>query len=364
MSEVNQAALAESEGRGAASHGFILRGFLITAASSWLVAPLGMLALQFGGLGRDPFLVSILLVMSACVPFQLLMNEYLAVSQSKGKLRVSPQQIAIIALLNCGACVVALASAKNSEWAVSIFPYGLLIPLLATGNLVMSFFSVTTYYRLMAQGRIGHRQSIINGSLTGLASLVIYVISALSGSNAILGLVLVVPGALHLSYFVWLAKSAKHNLGSPKQQGKHREFYALLSVSSAIFLASTYVSSILRIKFISLLPEFSALLLIGINVVGTAVFTLSRARFLASGDHSLGRRTASLAAVLTVATAAMYSLGSQLYLIPAMVGLHVFNVFVVESLRKWERKRTTFEKQRAGSFLVPSGRCDRTQEEV
>ena len=62
----------------------LLRRFLITLLFSWIANPLGVVVAQWLGVTQEPILIVVLLATGACVPFQIFLNEAIAVRAAAG----------------------------------------------------------------------------------------------------------------------------------------------------------------------------------------------------------------------------------------------------------------------------------------
>lgn len=326
---------------GAREDRYLSLGLFTTLFASWLVAPLGVLTLHFSGLGSDPLLVVILIALSVGAPFQLLLNEFLAVGQAKGIHHPPVGLLVALMVLHGAASLFALTTARQTQWNIPMFPDMAVIVSLISVNLLMSYASVRYTTSLLLRGQLSHAQSWLNGALPGILTFALYALTAWTGWRVWLFMALTLPGLAHLVYFkiAYDRDDRDDREGSSSGQAEERPIsnpsIPNIVLAGVILVIATYIGSNLRVAAIEIVPKFSAMLLVLINMVGTAALTIARWIYLSpTRPHSFDLQIILLVGSLAGTVVLLIS-GSNLYLFCAIVFIQIMVVTVVDSLRTW-----------------------------
>lgn len=322
---------------GAREDRYLSLGLFTTLFASWLVAPLGVLTLHFSGLGSDPLLVVILIALSVGAPFQLLLNEFLAVGQAKGTHHTPVGLLVALMMLHAAASVFALTTARQTQWNIPMFPDVAMIVSLISVNLLMSYFSVRCTTSLLVRGRLSHAQSWLNGALPGVMTFVLYAMTAWTEWRIWLFMALALPGLAHLIYF----KIVYDREGSSSRTAEERPIPSPsirnIMLAGFVLMFATYVGSMLRITAIGIVPQYSALLLVVINMVGTVALTIARLVYLSpTRSHNFCLEIILISGCLVIATI-LVVIDSVYYLIFLIAFVQLIIISVVNALRVYGR---------------------------
>lgn len=330
MSISSTSPLPKSSGR----RNYLTKGLFTTVLASWMVAPLGVLTLHFSGMGSDPVLIAILVALSVGAPFQILTNEFLAVGNAGGAHKASNGLIAALMVMHAIAGTAALTTTNYTQWQLALVPNGLVIVSLVTVNLLLSYLSVQYYIELLIKGNIDVKQSIINGSITGLVTFIIFIFAAISGSRTWLYMSIFVPGILHFFYFrILFLKKRNEIFKSTDLLVSPSGFFVLFF--GLLLSIITYFSSYIRITIIDIFPEYSALTLVAINMVGTVFFTIFKIDFI-SDKNGIGNIFINIYAIFLIfITVLLFIIENKYFAFPAMMLLQIMSVYAIILLRRF-----------------------------
>lgn len=273
--------------------------FLIGLFSSWLVNPLWVALAHFLGYSSDIYLSVLLLGIGASLPFQLLLNEYLAVHAVKlpliGQI-ILALPVALTQLPAIYWAVAPEASAPASEG------YLLAVCLALTVANQASFLATVRYYRATVDGAVTLRAASLLGATPGLIYLLAYTtyFSFRSTSQEFppecLALVACLPSLAQWQLTRVLYGSEKMGPFVPLSSNVLAAWPTVL-VFAAVFAGLAHASTHLRSNATSLYPGFAAVLLVAMNMLGTIANTLLRAEALIRHGSDLTARMLMLALV-------------------------------------------------------------------
>lgn len=326
-------------------HSSIRRNLLATLLSSWMMAPLGMLVLHLAGLGGNRYLVLILVALGVGAPFQLMLNELLAVGHARDRYSESRRQVALLSLINLGAGLLAVGTTHPGVPGSGFAIDGVTVAVLVTVNLILSYAAVLLYTRLVLLHRIDTVQSIINGGLVGGVVVVLYALAGVTGARIFLTLVLVVPGALHLLYFYRLYRRMDGERRSETTRAGGMVGTGSLLCGAILLVGTTYLASILRFHLVGGYPEYAALLLVTVNVISTAMFTLARFSFLAQLRNKNATKAAYAALISFGMSIVAYVIKAEVAAFFAIVAINFVNLWIIELLRRQSNMRARPEGQ-------------------
>lgn len=250
--------------------------FIVTIAASWLSNPLGVLLLHFLGFGADPHLVTWILATSAAAPLQLMFNEYLAASTANRHFAPSRIQIGLLLLGQIATSYIVSGQITNGLPPVPAGERVLLSLFLAISTL-LSYRLGVRYYRATVHRRLPVRQSAITGAIPGVTTLGVCILAGLTDNIVLVLLGALLPAVLQYIY-IFTRMPAVPDDASPAP------FATLpLLVLALVIAAASLAATWLRAEIAFSDSRFVALIIMGLNMIGTIVMMLSRASYLTGG---------------------------------------------------------------------------------
>jgi hypothetical protein len=286
----------------------VLQRFILTLLSSWAVNPLWVIVAHAMGFSQNKTLAIILLGSGACVPFQLLLNECLAVGNAQGRFKATNTQIAGILL---GQAVVCVFTLLNIDYSASqpLWPLIALAGMFSIGNF-LSYSVSLKYYRLVINSALNTRLSMIVGGIPGITSLIAYTAyfsirhdDPLSPNTALIALI---PASSICQWlFIRNVENQAYCDGRLTRNSQDIDIKSIPSVRALFFsmtalVALTAAGTNLRDSIASLNAANTALILVGLNSLTSLANTVTRAKFLSKPGQSRQHR---LLALLGIATA-------------------------------------------------------------
>lgn len=269
----------------------MLRRFILTLLSSWLVNPLGVLIAHWFGFANSPTVILILLGSGACAPFQLFMNECLAAGATGGRFTATRRQLAAVVgiqITACFAAVLVLSPRSFPSHEVLI-----LAGFLAASTL-LSYQISLKYYGLVICGLMSMREAVIVGAIPGSVVTAVYLAYCLvrwrwpAVSSGVLLLVCVLPAVAQWTYVNMLVHRTPQ--AEPQEMqllgGLHRPNVSNgpLVVSIACLALLTVLGSTLRETIASRSMDHLALILVGLNSLVSLANTATRSAFFTSPE--------------------------------------------------------------------------------
>jgi hypothetical protein len=315
----------------------MLRRFLLSLLSSWIVNPLGILVAQWFGVANASVVILVLLATGACVPFQLLLNECLAAAVNRGS--VSPTRMQLVSILG----VQGLASI-GTLWALTGQDFSIaeaaLISLLLCLNTYASYRATLIYFGLALRSRLTDRSAILIGSSPGLTSLACYIAFSITRrldwplAGGFVLFAALAPTLIQWIYVRWLAKLDIHADESPHRLDAPPVDTLKLSLALVALAALAALSTGLRDAIASLSANHVALLLVALNSLLSLVNTATRAKFLVRGGSSI---QGALGGVVGAALLA-FGIASLLHWRPgtifALIAVQASIAWVIEAARR------------------------------
>jgi hypothetical protein len=259
----------------------LLRRFMITLLFSWIANPLGVLVAQWLGVTQDPILVIVLLAMGACVPFQIFLNEAIAVRAAAGHDpgRDGRLLLTLIVAMQATTCAVALLALPSTpiSWAM------LAVVVVATAfTSVASYLCTKRYYELSVAGAVSSRQAAAFGAIPGVVALLVYLAASVLAGYSVIGLhVALVLVAVLPTTVVWLfISSIRH--GSTASSGPPASLPSLRQVALVLLglVVLTIAGTRLRADIAALRSDYAAVIVVVLNSLASLLTTLTRAMFL------------------------------------------------------------------------------------
>jgi hypothetical protein len=159
----------------------MFRRFLLTLLSSWIVNPLGILVAQGFGVANSPVVILVLLATGAGVPFQLLMNECIAATESRGQAHAGRLQIGLLLFVQAAACATTIYGLSVQRFSAPLIAVVVMMLVVNTG---LSYRVSLRYYRLVTQAVVSMRAAVVIGIIPGVTSLLLYLAYSLAATRA------------------------------------------------------------------------------------------------------------------------------------------------------------------------------------
>lgn len=270
----------------------MLRTFVLTLFSSWLVSPLGILTAQYFGVANAPIVILSLLATGSCVPFQLLLNECLAVAATRGIVSLNRFQMSTVLLTQLVSSAMAIFGMSAQAFKFSQIST---VVILLSFNTFISYQVSITYYGLVMRNMISREQAMIIGSASGLTNLCLYLMFCISRQYSFDNAFLFILATLLVPTLIqWLfVRSAKiklehylHNL-TIRSLPSPRTGRLLLSLAGLSLL--TTLSTNMRETIASSYGNYLSLILVLLNSLLTLINTITRTNFLSKGASSKKR---------------------------------------------------------------------------
>lgn len=265
--------------------------FLLTLLSSWFVNPLGILLAHHFGIANTPTVILLLLGAGACVPFQLLMNECLAVGVEHGRFRVTHGQLAGILGIQSICYLISVGLLSPTPFSArSICALGLLL----AASTYTSYATALSYYNLVIQGLVSMREAVLIGALPGLTALLVYLTYCLTAAlwtELPPHLLLLVVGLPAVTQFLYVRSrvqksestptgdvTSERKLGSDPSAVSNVAVVKYVALLSGLAMAGTY----LRESIANQSPMYTALVLTLLNSLVSLANTVTRSRHFAA----------------------------------------------------------------------------------
>jgi hypothetical protein len=315
----------------------MLRRFLLTLLSSWIVNPLGILVAQWFGVANASVVILVLLATGACVPFQLLMNECISATAASGQSHASRGQLGLLLTIQSAACAVTV-----STLAVQHFPtaqIAIVVGALAI-NTGLSYRISLRYYRMVTEGIISMRAAVVVGIIPGVTSLLLYLAYCLVTqydpqiAAAFIIASTVVPSVAQWRYLQTNAKPCIDQSVTPSFDVRRRPAIGWLFGTTLALAALSAGSTHLREMVAQLSADHVALLLVALNSMLSLVNTSTRAAFLNRSGDSQQKPLAMAVAAMAGAGASAVWLGWWVAPLLALIAAQLSIAWVIEAARR------------------------------
>lgn len=241
------------------------------------------------GYGGDENLKLLLLALGTAVPFQLILNECLAVAKAGDRLAATSAQVFLIALAQCMTCTATLSLIGDFSEDV-VLKAAIVGCLLAMANLCSYNLSLI-YYKVTINQRLSIRAAVVIGAIPGVVALTLYGSFFLLAKNLpAMNTVLVIILAPFPSLVQWLLmrKVATQHTGflmENKSLKKPSTTQLILLVS--VMMVVTALSTRFREDLSARAAGFAALAIVMLNSLTSLTNTLTRASFLLKSSGSV-----------------------------------------------------------------------------
>lgn len=241
------------------------------------------------GYGGDENLKLLLLALGTAVPFQLILNECLAVVRAGDRFSATSVQVLIIAFAQCMTCTVTLSLIGGFSDSV-VSKAAIVGCLLAIANLCSYSLSLI-YYKLTIQQRLSIRAAVVIGAIPGVVSLTLYGSFFLLAKNfPSINTAIVIMLAPFPSLVQWLLVrklAAKHEGFLMENKSLKRPSTTQLILLVAVMMVVTALSTGCREDLSARTAEFAALAIVVLNSLTSLTNTLTRASFLLRSSGSV-----------------------------------------------------------------------------
>jgi hypothetical protein len=314
----------------------MLKKFLLTLLSSWIVNPLGILVAQGFGVGNSPIVILVLLSTGACVPFQLLMNECIAATESRGQASVGRTQIGLllsVQVLACAATIYGLSVQRFSPLHIAI-----VVVLLAI-NTWLSYRVSLRYFRLVRQGAVSLSSAAVIGTIPGVTSLLLYLAYSFAANRvpqtaaAFILASTVLPSLVQWCYLQSFAERGSQE--SPISETSLPKLLTWWLLGACLALSVLAAGSTqLREVVAHSRANHVALLLVALNSILSLINTLTRAAFLHRVGGSQQRPLAAIAVIMAIAAASASESGWQMTPLIALIAMQLAIAWIIETARR------------------------------
>lgn len=314
----------------------MLRRFLLTLLSSWIVNPLGILVAQGFGVANSPVVILVLLATGACIPFQLLMNECIAATESRGQAHAGRLRIGLLLSVQAVACAGTIYGLSVQRFPA---PLVALVVVLLAINTGLSYRVSLRYYRLVTQAVVSMPAAVVIGIIPGATSLLLYLAYSLTANHApeaATGFILAstaLPSLVQWRYLHtfpdWPGQSA-----SVSADSRPRLVVGWLVTSALALAVLAAASTRLREMVAQLSADHIALLLVALNSMLSLINTSTRAAFLNRAGSGQQRPLGLAAMVMAIVGAAAAAAGWQAMPLIALIATQLAIAWIIEAARR------------------------------
>lgn len=321
----------------------MLRRFLLTLLSSWIVNPLGILVAQWFGVANAAVVILVLLATGACVPFQLLMNECIAAAESRGQACASRGQLGLLLAIQSVACALTVAGLAAQRFPITQIV--IVVGFLAI-NTGLSYRISLRYFRMVTVSAISLRAAVVAGIIPGVTSLLLYLaycvatLHMLQVAETFIVASTVVPSLVQWLYLHTLSTPSANQADS-SPVGIHPEpATGWLLAAAAALAALAAGSTLLREMVAHLSTNHVALLLVALNSLLSLVNTATRAKFLVRGGGSTQGVLGGMVGAALLAFGIALLMRWRLDAIFALIAVQASIAWVIEAARRIPLART------------------------
>jgi hypothetical protein len=310
--------------------------FLLTLLSSWIVNPLGIFVAQGFGVANSPIVILVLLATGACVPFQLLMNECIAVTESRGKAQAGRLQIGLLLSVQAVACGATIYGLSLQYFPVQVI--AVVVVFLAI-NTALSYRVSLRYYRLVAQTIVSKQAAVMIGMIPGVTSLLLYLAYSIAASRVpqtAAGFIVasaVLPSLVQWRYlqtFTGGAAPTVHDSDAPLPKLHYGWLFAAVVALAALAAGSTR----LRETVAHQSANHVALLLVALNSMLSLINTSTRAAFLNRAGGGQQRPLGVVALAMAIAGVAAAAVGWPAAPLIALIAMQLAIAWIIEAARR------------------------------
>jgi hypothetical protein len=315
----------------------MLRIFLMTLLSSWIVNPLGVAVAHHFNVANTPTVVLLLLGLGSCIPFQLFMNECLAAGKIRKQFDVSTGQLTLVIAMQTGAYVLSVTRFSRMTFsAIEIVVLGGFLIIYT----LLSYQAVLVFYKLVTRGHVSSQQAALVGALPGLTSLAIYTgyCAAITWWTDIPRITLLLacpmPAILVWRLIISIEQKTSNNQISPAVEPiRLADTFNISSIAILLTILSI-ISSNLR-ENIALGEEgYAALILVGLNAFVSISNTITRSRFLAQGTLQISKLLILGSIIMIVLGMASMHFSRLISLFYFLIATQFLTVMLIERGRK------------------------------
>lgn len=316
----------------------MLSRFLLTMVSSWAMNPLAILVAQSFGVANAPVVIAVLLATGACVPFQLLINECIAATETRGRLRSTRRQLVMLLSVQFAACVLSVAWLGTQNFPLSqiVLIAGLLA--VSTG---FSYQTSVWYFRLAMTSSMCLKMSVMVGAIPGITSLLLYFaycgISPWQSSfpsDVFVVASTVLPAIVQRRYVQNLSLHFDTAFRPPATESPPAPSTSWLIAAAVVLAALTAGSTRLRGEIAFFRSDYVAVVLVVLNSLLSPINTMTRAAFL-NQPRDIYRKWLTWSVIGVAALSAItFALGSSVFLLLALLCAQLAVASVIEAARQ------------------------------
>jgi hypothetical protein len=266
----------------AASAPSLFKRFLLVAASSWVVGPLGAIFLHSVGWGDEPHVIAVLLAITAGGPLQIMLNEFVATGVAAERFSVSVAQYASIFGLVLITVLLALLNSKDDVLTGTAPALLWLISALTAASLLLSCILSARLYRCLMRGHTDTLAIITIGAVPGFTVLLSFFAAVAVNIPELALLAAIAPAICQLICtwrFIPLAAPSAI-VGQPQAVLRTSVVLGVSAFLAAIGWAITSARADLLLFF----PGYGVITLACLNVLGATILIASRSRYVTSGE--------------------------------------------------------------------------------
>lgn len=314
------------------------RLFLVALAGNWLANPLGIILAQNFSLANTPQVIIVLLSASVCAPFQLYLNESVAIDAAKNGGVVNRRRVIQIISIQCLVVLIYLNFFNGLVFGGAI--YLIICAFLLISNF-LSYRSTLLFYRRVLAGRAMNHQALIVGALPGMISLSVYVAYILSvktfGQQAsyVIFFTIVIPAVIQWWYVKKLCGEnediVKNDLVPfKKKHGSSEDLLFLCSLSVASLLGTVLRENISEHAY-----GYVGVAVVFLNAISTIIVTITRKKYFAQkSPGGKSYRTLLFLIVLSVLGVMFFYVGNLISQLLALICLQAFIAIVLNLSRQ------------------------------
>lgn len=314
----------------------MLKRFLFTLLSSWIVNPLGILVAQGFGVANSPVVILVLLATGACVPFQLLMNECIAATESSGLAHAGKLQIVMLLFVQAVACSATIYGLSVQRFPASLIAVVVVLLAINTG---LSYRVSLRYYRLVSQAIVSMRAAVLIGVIPGVTSLLLYLAYSIAASRtpqvaaSFIVASTVVPSLAQWGYLQTFPVEADQSTAG--YTASHPRLVSGGLLASVFALAALAAGSTrLREIVAHLSANHVALMLVALNSMLSLINTSTRATFINRTGSGQQHQLGAAAIAMTIVGAAAAAAGLQATPLIVLIATQLAIAWVIEAARR------------------------------
>lgn len=295
----------------------LFENFGLSVLSSWVVGPVGVIYLHEIGWGQNHYLLAVMLAFTTLAPLQLLLNDFVAAVSVNNKSDISTYDIMIITLIGTIAAALSIVSANYLNSVPSLIA----VSLLSSVSIIISYEISKRFFHGVLYSSVSRLSSSIIGAVPGVTMLAIYIVAGSVRYDLLILLVSIAPALAQRAVVGWKVPTANGGGSGERSPGDRGPIpkgllYGMLIVLVGIGVLTSFVRS----HVAAIDSQYSAIILMSLNLFGTTVVMISRSLYLATGKNYFGTigLVAVVLALMSLVAILVSPLASMLLLIAAL----------------------------------------------